>query len=88
MSNMPHRVCSSRLLSRPSRRLCCRQPLLYYEEGNPAASVDPDVFVVVGVPKYPRRIYKLWDEGQSVAVVIKVTSRSAYLDDLGTKHVL
>src|ERR671932_1014426 len=62
--------------------------LLYYEEGNPAASVAPDVFVVVGVPKHPRRIYKLWEEGQSPAVVIEVTSRSTRLDDLGTKRVL
>ena len=30
---------------------------IYYEEGNRAASVAPDVFVVVGVPKHTRRIY-------------------------------
>jgi Uma2 family endonuclease len=62
--------------------------LLYYEEGNPAASVAPDVFVVAGISKHPRRIYKLWEEGQPPAVVVEVTSRSTRLDDLGTKRVL
>ena len=38
--------------------------LLYYEEGNPAACVAPDVFVVQGVAKHERRIYKLWEEDQ------------------------
>ena len=36
---------------------------VYYEEGNPAAAVAPDVFVVVGAPKRsqaPRLSYKLW----------------------------
>ena len=37
--------------------------LLYYEEGNPAACVAPDVFVVQGVAKGERRTYKLWEEG-------------------------
>jgi len=35
---------------------------LYYEEGNPHACVSPDVFIVQGVEKKPRRIYKLWEE--------------------------
>ncbi|HMV50219.1 MAG TPA: hypothetical protein PLD20_07835 [Blastocatellia bacterium] len=33
--------------------------LIYYIKGNPAKSVAPDVFVVRGVPKGDRRIYKL-----------------------------
>src|SRR5438094_770635 len=48
--------------------------LLYYEEGNPRASVAPDVFVVRGVPKRDRPIYKLWEEGAPPTVVIEVTS--------------
>jgi hypothetical protein len=39
--------------------------LLYYEEGNPAACVEPDIFVVQGVSKGERRTYKLWEEGQT-----------------------
>ncbi|HMV49864.1 MAG TPA: Uma2 family endonuclease, partial [Blastocatellia bacterium] len=33
--------------------------LVYYVEGNPAKCFAPDVFVVRGVPKNQRRIYKL-----------------------------
>jgi Uma2 family endonuclease len=62
--------------------------LFYYEEGNPAASVAPDVFVVQGVAKGERRIYKLWEEGQPPAVIFEITSRSTRLEDLGTKRAL
>jgi Uma2 family endonuclease len=62
--------------------------LLYYEEGNPAACVAPDVFMVRGVPKHDRRIYKLWEEGPPPAVVIEITSRSSRLEDQGTKRAL
>lgn len=62
--------------------------LLYYEEGNPAACVAPDVFVVQGVGKHDRRIYKLWEEGQAPAVVFEITSRSTRLEDLGNKRAL
>jgi Uma2 family endonuclease len=62
--------------------------LLYYEEGNPKASVAPDVFVVFGVPKGLRRTYKLWEERQAPAVVIEFTSRSTRLEDQGEKRVV
>jgi Uma2 family endonuclease len=62
--------------------------LLYYEEGNPAACVTPDVFVVQGVAKHERRIYKVWEEGQPPAVVFEITSHSTRLEDLGTKRAL
>jgi Uma2 family endonuclease len=62
--------------------------LLYYEEGNPAASIAPDVFVVKGIPKHERRIYKLWEEGKAPDVVIEITSRGTRLEDLGTKRAL
>lgn len=62
--------------------------LLYYEEGNPAASVAPDTFVVLGVPKGRRRIYKLWVEGLPPNVVFEVTSRSTRREDLRTKREL
>lgn len=62
--------------------------LFYYEEGNPEACVAPDVFVVKGVPKRERRIYKLWDEGVPPAVVFEITSRGTRLEDLGTKRAL
>jgi Uma2 family endonuclease len=62
--------------------------MLYYEEGNPKAVVVSDVFVVRGVEKRKRRIYKLWEEGKPPQVVIEVTSRSSRLDDLGSKRAL
>jgi Uma2 family endonuclease len=62
--------------------------LLYYEEGNPSACVAPDVFVVKGVPKHERRIYKLWEELQPPTVIFEITSRGTRLEDLGTKRAL
>ncbi len=62
--------------------------LLYYEEGNRAASIAPDVFVVFGIAKGRRRTYKLWEEGRSPDVVIEFTSGSTRLEDLGTKRYL
>jgi Uma2 family endonuclease len=61
---------------------------LYYEEGNPAACLAPDVFVVQGVIKQERRTYKLWEEGQPPAVVFEITSRGTRLEDLGSKRVV
>ena len=58
---------------------------LYYLEGEPRASVAPDLFVVKGVAKHPRRIYKLWEEGQVPCLVVEVTSESSRNDDLGKK---
>jgi Uma2 family endonuclease len=62
--------------------------LLYYEEGNPAACVAPDVFVVQGVAKGERWTYRLWEEGQPPTAVFEITSRGTRLEDLGTKRAL
>jgi Uma2 family endonuclease len=62
--------------------------LLYYEEGNPAACVAPDVFVVQGVAKRERRTYRVWEEGQPPTVVFEITSRASRLEDMGTKRAL
>ena len=35
---------------------------VYYEEGNPRASISPDVFVIFGVSNRQRRSYKTWQE--------------------------
>jgi Uma2 family endonuclease len=59
---------------------------VYYEEGNPAAVVAPDVFVVFGVPSARRRTYNLWLEGTPPAVVIEVTSRRTRREDLHGKR--
>ena len=61
---------------------------IYYEEGNRRARFSPDVYVVFGVPKRLRRIYKLWEEGQPPAAVFEFTSRSTALEDRGNKKAL
>ena len=60
--------------------------LLYYEGGAPRSVVAPDVFVVRGVPKGQRRIYKLWEEGMPPCLVVEVTSESTRDEDLVTKR--
>lgn len=62
--------------------------LIYYEEGNPAARFSPDVYVVFGVPKRKRRVYKLWEEALAPAFVLEVTSRGTRLEDKGSKKEL
>ena len=62
--------------------------LLYYVEGDPKEFVVPDVFVVRGVPKGDRRVYKLWEEGRAPDVVFEIASSSTRREDLGTKKVL
>ena len=59
--------------------------LLYYEEGNQAASVAPDVFVAFGVPNHTRRTYLLWQEGKTPDFVLEVTSQSTRQADQGRK---
>jgi Uma2 family endonuclease len=62
--------------------------LLYYEKGNPRASVSPDVVLVRGIEKWDRPLYKLWEEGRSPDFVIEVTSSSTRREDLSTKKDL
>jgi Uma2 family endonuclease len=59
--------------------------LIYYVEGDPKKRIAPDVFVVRGVEKRPRRIYKLWEEGVAPQVVIELTSRQTWREDLQEK---
>lgn len=58
---------------------------LYYVKGDPRAVVAPDVFLVKGVPKRKRRIYKLWEEGRRPSLVIELTSDSSQDEDLTKK---
>jgi Uma2 family endonuclease len=61
---------------------------VYYEEGNPYKSVSPDTFVVFGVSKRERRVYKIWEEGKAPDVVFEITSKSTEEEDLGRKRTL
>jgi len=63
--------------------------LIYYEEGNPRASVSPDVFVVINRPKGKRSSYKVWQENnQYPNFVLEITSKSTVSEDQGTKRGL
>ncbi|MBI3268580.1 MAG: Uma2 family endonuclease [Planctomycetes bacterium] len=62
--------------------------MFYYVEGDPYEVVSPDVFVVKGVPRRRRRVYRLWLEGASPCVVIEVTSRKTRSEDTITKFEL
>lgn len=55
--------------------------LVYYKEGKPTLAVAPDVFVVFGVPKRDRRIFKIWAEKQPPGCVIEITSRKTRKKD-------
>ena len=59
--------------------------LIYYVEGDPRKRVAPDVFVVRGVGNHQRRIYKLWEEGHPPDVVIELSSRQTWREDLQEK---
>jgi Uma2 family endonuclease len=62
--------------------------LIYYEKGNPKASVAPDVFVVFGIPKHPRKTYKTWIEGKVPNVVIEIASSTTFHKDEKVKPQL
>ena len=62
--------------------------LVYHEEGNPRASVVPDVFVVFGAERRSRRVYKLWEEPKAPDFVLEVASPSTWQDDEGPKREL
>jgi Uma2 family endonuclease len=57
----------------------------YYVKGDPRAVVAPDVFLVKGIEKRPRRTYKLWEEGRVPSLVIELTSDSTRDEDLSRK---
>jgi Uma2 family endonuclease len=62
---------------------------MYFEAGNPAAVVAPDVFVVFGIPQHNRRTYKTWEHaGKGPDLVIELTSSKTRYEDLGNKRVI
>jgi len=60
--------------------------MMYFEEGNPRASISPDVFVTLGADKHTdRRVYKTWEDGPPT-FVIEVTSPSTRREDMRKKR--
>ena len=62
--------------------------LIYYEEGNPRASVVPNVFVVFGAEKRKRMNYKLWEEPKVPDFVLEVASPGRWREHEGPKRAL
>jgi Uma2 family endonuclease len=60
--------------------------MFFYDvQGDPRSSFSPDVFVVRGIPKERRRIYKIWEEGEVPCFIIEVTSAKTRSEDTGSK---
>ena len=60
--------------------------LIYYQDGNPQASIAPDVFVVHGVANRMRTRYLVWEEGKAPDFVLEVASPSTWREDEGSKR--
>ena len=61
--------------------------MFYYEKGNPAKVMAPDVMIVKGVKNYPRRTFKLWEE-KVPDVIFEISSRGTWKEDLQKKYQL
>ena len=59
---------------------------LYTLKGDPSAAVAPDIYVVFGVPVFPRDTYKVWEEGKPPDFVMEITSPKTFKKDLGSKR--
>ena len=61
---------------------------LYYKKGDPRSVVAPDLFVVKGVAKGNRKVYKLWEEHRPPCFVVEVTSDTTRDEDLSDKRAV
>ena len=61
---------------------------MYYEEGNPAASIAPDVYVVLDHDLGDRPVYKIWEEGKPPDFALEVISPSSQLRNSKEKRAL
>ena len=61
---------------------------LYYEEGNPAASIAPDIYVVLNHDLGKRSVYKFWEEGKPPDFALEVISPSSKLRNSQDKRAL
>ena len=61
---------------------------LYYEEGNPAASIAPDIFVVLDHDLGDRPVYKLWEEGKPPDFALEVISPTSQIRNEVEKRAL
>ena len=63
--------------------------LMYYRMNDNGVRVAPDVFVVFGIPDYPRDSYIIWREsGKAPDFVLEVASPSTYVRDMTEKRAI
>ncbi len=62
--------------------------MMYYQAGNPRASLSPDVFVALGAGERYRRVYKIWEEACGPTFVVEVSSLATAREDRGRKKDL
>lgn len=62
--------------------------LVYYEEGNSKKFIVPDIYIVKGVEKKTRRVYKIWEEKVAPTVVFEIASESTWQKDVTIKRRL
>lgn len=61
--------------------------LWYWQEGSPDLKVAPDVMVVPGVGRHPRRSFLSWEENGAIpAVVFEMASESTWRDGVDDKY--
>jgi Uma2 family endonuclease len=61
---------------------------LYYAQGFPKLRVAPDVMVIFDVEPGGRDNYKVWEEGQTPAVIFEMTSEGTQEQDKSFKKML
>lgn len=61
---------------------------LYYAQGYPKLRVAPDVMVIFAVEPGGRDNYKIWEEGQTPAVIFEMTSKGTQDQDQSFKKTL
>lgn len=61
---------------------------LYYAQGFPKLRVAPDVMVIFDIEPGGRDNYKIWEEGQTPAVVFEMTSQGTQEQDQSFKKTL
>lgn len=88
-----HREVLFEVLARLSAWFASRQDvyvsgnmMVYYEEGEPRTHLAPDCYVVFGIPKGQRDVYKTWVEGKFPDIVFELTSKSTQKEDMKRKR--
>lgn len=61
--------------------------MFYYEEGDLRKCIAPDVMVVKGIDKNPRRVFRLWEE-KPPEVVFEISSHGTWREDFKKKYIL